>query len=263
MSETETEGVTQRSELASMGFFDHLEELRKRLINSLLYIVVGFGVCYAWHERLFSWLQKPIIDALLRHRLEPHLVYHNPIDPFNMYLKISLIAGIFVSSPFVLYQLWKFISPGLYRSERHYVAPFLISTVGLFAAGGYFAYRIVFPMALDFLMGFNVQFMPMVSINEYVGLFMTIVLGLGLVFEMPILVFFLALFGLVSPGWMWRNVRYSILIIFIIAGALVPTADVMSMCLFAAPMVVLYFISIAVAYLAHPDYRNKREQKAE
>ena len=242
-----------------MGFLDHLEELRKRIIWSIAYIGVGFSVCYWWHEEIFGWMQKPIVFALKNHNLPVNLVYTNPTDPFNMYLKISLIVGIFVASPFVLYQVWAFIAPGLYKSERRYVAPFMFSTVGLFVAGGYFAYKMVYPAALNFLIEYSAQFTPMITINEYTNLFMTIVLGLGVVFEMPILVFFLALFGIVSPGWMWRNLRYSILVIFIIAAIITPTTDIMNMCIFAAPMVVLYLASIGVAYLVHPKQRKKRE----
>ncbi len=242
-----------------MGFLDHLEELRKRIIWSILSIVGGFCVCYIWHERIFGWIQKPIVQILSSHKMSTQLVYTNPIDPFNMYLKISLIAGIFMASPFVLYQVWGFISPGLYKSERRYVAPFMVSTVGLFVAGGYFAYRIVYPQALSFLVEFSRQFTPMITINEYVELFMTIVLGLGVVFEMPILVFFLALFGLISPRWMWKNFRYSILGIFVVAAIITPTPDIMNMCIFAAPMIVLYLLSIGVAYLVHPKQRKKRE----
>ena len=242
-----------------MGFFDHLEELRKRLIWSIVYIGIGFCVCYFWHERIFGWIQKPIVQILSNHKMSTQLVYTNPVDPFNMYLKISLIAGIFVASPFVLYQVWSFIAPGLYKNERRYVGPFMFSTVGLFVAGGYFAYRLVYPAALTFLVEYSLQFTPMITINEYISLFMTIVLGLGLVFEMPVLVFFLALFGLVTPGWMWRNLRYSILAIFVIAAIMTPTADIMNMCIFAAPMIVLYLVSIGVAYMVHPKQRKKRE----
>ena len=242
-----------------MGFLEHLEELRRRIIWSIVYIGAGFSVCYWWHEEIFGLMQAPIVFALKRHNLTTQLVYTNPTDPFNMYLKISLIMGIFVASPFVLYQVWAFIAPGLYKHERRYVAPFLFSTVGLFVAGGFFAYKMVYPAALDFLVDYSKQFAPMITINEYTDLFMTIVLGLGVVFEMPILVFFLALFGLVSPGWMWRNFRYSILVIFIIAAIITPTTDIMNMCIFAAPMVLLYIGSIGVAWLVHPKNRKKRE----
>ena len=242
-----------------MGFLEHLEELRRRIIWSIISVAAGFSVCYWWHDQIFSWMQKPIVFALKNHNLPVNLVYTNPTDPFNMYLKVSLIVGVFVASPFVLYQVWAFIAPGLYKSERRYVGPFMMSTVGLFVAGGYFAYRLVYPAALDFLIDYSKQFTPMITINEYTDLFMTIVLGLGVVFEMPILVFFLALFGIISPGWMWRNLRYSILVIFIIAAIITPTTDIMNMCIFAAPMVVLYLVSIGVAYLVHPKQRKKRE----
>jgi len=119
----------------------------------------------------------------------------------------------------------------------------------------------VYPAALDFLIDYSSQFTPMITINEYTTLFMTIVLGLGVVFEMPILVFFLALFGILSAGFMWKNFRYSILIIFIIAAIITPTTDIMNMCIFAAPMVILYLVSIGVAYLVHPKQRKKRELK--
>ncbi len=242
-----------------MGFLEHLEELRKRIIWSIAFIGAGFGVCYWWHDTIFGWMQAPIVFALTRHGLPTRLVYTNPTDPFNMYLKISLIVGIFVASPFVLYQVWAFIAPGLYKNERRYVAPFMFSTVGLFVAGGFFAYKMVYPAALDFLIDYSSQFTPMITINEYTDLFMTIVLGLGVVFEMPILVFFLAMFGIVSPGWMWRNLRYSILVIFIIAAVITPTTDIMNMCIFAAPMIILYLASIGVAYVVHPKQRKKRE----
>lgn len=261
MAETDTPTGTlkDRQELSSMGFMEHLEELRKRIIWSVVSIGVGFGVCYWWHDTIFGWMQAPIVFALKNHNLPVNLVYTNRTDPFNMYLKVSLIVGIFVASPFVLYQVWAFISPGLYKNERRYVAPFMVSTVGLFVAGGLFAYKLVYPAALDFLIGYSQQFTPMITVNEYTTLFMTIVLWLGVIFEMPILVFFLALFGIVSPGWMWRNFRYSILVIFIIAAIITPTTDIMNMCIFAAPMIVLYLGSIGVAYLVHPKHRKKRE----
>ena len=170
----------------------------------------------------------------------------------------GLLAGIFVASPFVLYQVWLFISPGLYRNEKRYVFPFMFSTIGLFLAGGYFGYRLVYPAALDFLIGYGKQFQPMITIGEYTSLFMTVILGLGVVFEMPILVFFLALMGVVSAGWMWRNIRYSVLVIFIIAAIITPTADILNMCIFAAPMIGLYLFSIGIAWMVHPKQRKAR-----
>jgi sec-independent protein translocase protein TatC len=170
---------------------------------------------------------------------------------------------LFVTSPFVLYQLWAFISPGLYRNEKRYVVPFMLSSVSLFIAGGYFGYKLVYPQALQFLIDFGKQFQPMITIGEYTDLFLTIIIGMGAIFEMPILVFFLSLMGIVTAGWMWRNLRYSILVIFIIAAILTPTTDILNMCIFAAPMVALYVFSIGVAWVVHPKQRQaRRERKA-
>ena len=247
--------------LAAMSFLEHLEELRRRIIYSIIAVAVGFFACWGYAERIVGWMQKPIMEALQRNGMPQTLVYLNPTDPFNLYLKIGALAGLFVACPFVLYQLWMFISPGLYRNEKRYVAPFMLSTVGLFLSGGYFGYKLVYPAALEFLIGYGKQFQPMITIHEYTDLFLTVILGLGLVFELPILVFFLALMGVISAGWMWRNVRYSILVIFIIAAILTPTTDILNMCIFAAPMVALYLLSIGIAYLVHPKQRKARQAR--
>jgi sec-independent protein translocase protein TatC len=248
-------------DLPAMGFLDHLEELRKRLIYSIIAVAVGFFVCWAYAERIYDVIQRPVIDALKHNGVPERLTFLSPTEPFNLYLKTALLAGLFVASPYVLYQVWMFISPGLYRHEKRYVMPFMGSTIFLFGAGGYFGYKIVFPAALDFLIGYGKQFQPMITIGEYTDLFLTVILGLGVVFELPILVFFLALMGVVSPGWMWRNVRYSILVIFVIAAILTPTTDILNMCIFAAPMVGLYLISIGIAWLVHPKTRQARRAK--
>src|SRR3984957_14035740 len=253
--------VPDKEQMPTMGFLDHLEELRKRIIYSVIAIAAGFFLCWGFARNIYEVIQRPVIDALARNGLTAKLVFLNPTDPFNLYLKIAGMAGLFVTSPFVLYQIWMFISPGLYRNEKKYVVPFMVSTVGLFLSGGYFGYKLVYPAALDFLIGYGKQFQPMITIHEYVDLFLTVILGLGVVFEMPILVFFLALMGVVSAGWMWRNVRYSILVIFIIAAIITPTTDILNMCIFAAPMVVLYLLSIGIAYLVHPKQRKARQAR--
>ena len=252
--------VSRDPELGSMSFLDHLEELRRRIFLSLIAVAVGFGLCWWKVEKIYGLMQAPIMDALARNHMSEKLVYLNPTEPFNMYLKVAFLAGLFVASPFVLYQLWLFISPGLYRHEKRYVMPFMFSTVGLFLAGGYFGYKLVYPAALNFLIDFGKQFQPMITIGEYTDLFLTIIIGLGVIFEMPILVFFLSLMGIVSAGWMWRNFRYSILVIFIIAAIVTPTTDIMNMCIFAAPMVALYAASIGIAYLFHPKRRKARRE---
>jgi sec-independent protein translocase protein TatC len=242
--------------IRSMPLLAHLEELRKRIILSVLGIVGGFFACWSFADRIFGLMQQPIIHALHNHGLAGGLVYLNPTEPFNLYLEVGLVAGLFVASPFVFYQLWLFIAPGLYRHEKRYVLPFVLSTVALFIAGGVFGYKMVYPASLDFLIGYGQRFQPMITIGEYTKLFLTIIAGLGLIFEMPILVFFLALMRVVTARWMWRNLRYSILVIFIVAAIITPTTDILNMCLFAAPMVALYTLSIGVAWLVNPPRKG-------
>ena len=251
----------EKESMPTMGFLDHLEELRKRIVYSIIAVAVGFGICWWKVERIYDIMQRPIIDALRANGMAEKLVYLNPTEPFNLYLKIAALAGLFLTSPFVLYQVWMFISPGLYRNEKRYVVPFMVSTISLFGCGGYFGYKIVYPAALTFLINFGKQFQPMITIGEYTSLFLSIILGMGLIFEMPILVFFLSLMGIVSAGFMWKNFRYSILVIFVIAAIVTPTTDILNMCIFAAPMIALYAFSIGVAWLVHPKQRSARREK--
>src|SRR5438309_3669920 len=251
----------EKDTMPTMGFPDHLEELRRRIVYSIAAVAVGFFACWWKVEKIYEIMQRPIMDALRNNGMSEKLVYLNPTEPFNLYLKIAALAGLFLTSPFVLYQVWMFISPGLYRNEKRYVVPFMVSTITLFTAGGYFGYKIVYPAALNFLISFGKQFQPMITIKEYTELFLSIILGMGLIFEMPILVFFLSLMGIVSAGWMWRNFRYSILVIFIIAAIVTPTTDILNMCIFAAPMIALYLASIGVAWAVHPKTRRARREK--
>lgn len=248
--------------MVTMGFLEHLEELRKRIVYSIVAVVVCFFGCWFAAPRLVAIMQAPIVKVLKENHQPGMLVYQHPVDPFNLFLKVAGVAGLFVASPIVLYQLWLFIAPGLYKNEKRYVFPFMLSSVTLFLAGGYFGYRVVLPKALEFLIDFGKQFQPMITIEEYTSLFVTLIVGMGVIFEMPILVFFLALMGIVSAGWMWRNIRYSILAIFIIAAIITPTPDIVNMCIFAAPMIGLYVLSIAIAWFVHPEQRRKRAEKA-
>ncbi len=261
MSATVSSDQGNPEPLPAMGFLDHLEELRRRIVYSIAAVALGFFACWWKVEKIYDIMQRPIMDALRNNGMSEKLVYLNPTEPFNLYLKIAALAGLFLTSPFVLYQVWMFISPGLYRNEKRYVVPFMVSTIALFSAGGYFGFKIVYPAALNFLISFGKQFQPMITIKEYTELFLSIILGMGLIFEMPILVFFLALMGIVTAGWMWRNFRYSILIIFIVAAIVTPTTDILNMCIFAAPMIALYALSIGIAYLVHPTQRAKRREK--
>ncbi len=261
MSATVSSGQGDPEPLPAMGFLDHLEELRRRIVYSIAAVALGFFACWWKVEKIYDIMQRPIMDALRNNGMSEKLVYLNPTEPFNLYLKIAALAGLFLTSPFVLYQVWMFISPGLYRNEKRYVVPFMVSTIALFSAGGYFGFKIVYPAALSFLISFGKQFQPMITIKEYTELFLSIILGMGLIFEMPILVFFLALMGIVTAGWMWKNFRYSILIIFIVAAIVTPTTDILNMCIFAAPMIALYALSIGIAYVVHPRQRAARREK--
>jgi len=251
---------TRGDELRAMGFLEHLEELRRRVIGALISIVAGFAVCWFFVDQIFAFIQRPIVAALQDHKLADQLVYTSPTEPFNVYLKVALIAGLFLASPAVFYQVWMFISPGLYRNERRYVLPFMFFTVGLFLAGGWFGYVIAYPAALNFLIEMGGRFTPMITISEYTNMFLTVMIGLGIIFEMPVLIFFLALMGVVTAGFLWRNLRYAVLVIFIVAAVLTPTSDIMNLTIFAAPMIALYVFSIGLAWLVSPRRRRAKAQ---
>jgi sec-independent protein translocase protein TatC len=265
MPQLEVEPIEQHmdaDELRGMSFLGHLEELRMRIIKAVIFIGAGFMLCWWKSAQIYQIMQRPIMTALHNNHLDGvKLVYTNPTDVFNMYMKIGFFAGIFVASPFVLWQLWGFIAPGLYHNEKKWVMPFMFSSVGLFLAGGAFGYFIVYPNALNFLIEYSKDFAPMITIGEYTNLFLVIIMGLGLIFELPILVFFLSLMGIVSASFMWKNLRYSILGIFVVAAIITPTTDIMNMCMFAAPMILLYVLSIGIAYFVHPTQRRARAAK--
>jgi len=230
---------SKRDAMPTMGFLDHLEELRTRLVYSIAAVAVGFFACWWKVEAIYEIMQRPIMKALKDNGMSERLVYLNPTEPFNLYLKIAALAGLFLTSPFVLYQVWMFISPGLYRNEKRYVVPFMVSTIALFTTGGYFGYKVVYPQALRFLVHFGRQFTPMITIEDYTSFFLSIILGLGISFEMPILIFFLAMFGIVSPRFLWKNIRYAILVIFIIRTNGRPWNDLPQPALVASSLVAL------------------------
>jgi sec-independent protein translocase protein TatC len=246
--------VTARAELPGMSLMQHLDELRKRIIRSAIFLCVGFGVAWAFHDRLVGYIQAPL------NHIGKTLVFTHPMDPLNLDLQVSMVAGAILASPFVLYQVWMFIAPGLYQKERRFVIPFMVATVGLFLAGAAFGYFWVLPSALQILIvNFGRNFTPMVTIEEYIGFFLSIILGLGISFELPILIFFLALFGIVSPRFLWKNIRYAILAVFIVAAIICPSPDVWTMCIYAVPMLVLYLVGILVAWWVYPARRKAKE----
>jgi sec-independent protein translocase protein TatC len=248
------QAVSDRAELPGMSLMEHLDELRRRIIHSAAYLFVGFVVAYFFHERLYGLVQEPL------DRLHIKLNYTHPMDALNLYLQVSLIGGAILASPFILYQVWLFIAPGLYQKERRFVVPFMAATVGLFLLGAGFGYFYVLPGALKILIvNFGSKFNPIITIEEYTGFFLSIILGLGISFEMPILIFFLAMFGIVSPQFLWKNIRYAILAVFLVAAIITPSPDPWTMCIYAIPMLCLYMIGIAVAWWVHPASRSARQ----
>ena len=244
-----------RAELPGMSLLEHLEELRKRLIRSAIYLAIGFVVAYVFSERLYGFIQAPL------DQLHIPLNFTHPADGLMLYLKTAFVGGAILASPFVLFQIWLFISPGLYAHEKRYVWPFMTATIGLFLSGAYFGYRWVLPGAIKVLvLNYGHRFHPILTIEDYTGFFLTIILGLGIAFELPVLMFFLALFNLVDARFLLRNFKYGILVIFIVAGVICPLPDPLSMCLFAGPLLVLYLLGVAMAFLAHPS-RSKSKVK--
>ena len=253
-------GDDDESSMHKMSFLDHLEELRTRLFYSLISIVVGFLICWTFADEIYAGLSLPLTALLRELGMEDQLVYTNPVAPFTLYVRMAFLGGIFVASPYILAQVWGFISPGLYSHEKRYAVPFVALTSGLFISGGVFAYTIAFPAALRFLVTFGGQFRPMITVNEYFSLAMTIILGLAIVFELPILILFLTILRLMTPGFLMRNFRYAVLLIFILAAAITPTPDVPTMMLFAVPMIALYLFGVLLSYLVLRMRRGEEDR---
>jgi sec-independent protein translocase protein TatC len=244
-----------------MTFLEHLEELRKRLLYSVYSLLVGAGICFWQAKHIYSILERPLTSTLKSMGLPPKLVYTNPVDPFNLYIKLSIMCGVFLASPFILYQLWLFISPGLYRHEKKYVWPFVSLTSGLFICGGVFAYALAFPPALRFLVGYGDRFMPFITINEYWDLAISVIVAVGLVFELPIVILLLSIFGIVTPRFLWKNIRYAILITAVVAAAIIPTNDFASIFIVWIPLVGLYVLSIGLSWLVYLKKRRRQQNE--
>ena len=248
--------VTQRAELPGMSLMEHLDELRKRIVRSAIFLGLGFLVAWFFHDRFVGFIQAPL------NHIGKTLVFTHPMDPLNLDLQVSLVAGAILASPFILFQVWLFIAPGLYQKERRFVIPFMAATVGLFLTGAAFGYFWVLPGALEILIvKFGHNFTSMVTIEEYTSFFLSIILGLGISFEMPILIFFLAMFGIVSPRFLWKNMRYAVLAVFLVAAIICPSPDPWTMCIYAIPMLGLYLVGIGVAWWVHPSRRSSRRAK--
>lgn len=254
-----------------MTFTEHLDELRRRLLYSFYALVVATLISYAFSDYLFTLLAQPLIHAWRETGLgTPKLHFANPVEPFFTFLKLSLMAGIFLAAPMIFYQLWKFVAPGLYKNEKRYTAAFTICSGILFIGGASFCYFVVMPIAFRFFLSYakkNVGKMdklikgtikfsvesydltPTLMMGEYFSLIWKFLIAFGLVFELPLLILFLALVGLVTHKSLWKFNRYFIIIAFLVGGILTPGPDVLSQVLMACPLIILYNISILLAFL--------------
>lgn len=242
-----------------MSFFDHLTDLRKRIVNSVIAIALGAMVGVSVAGKVSVFIVRPMTDALTKHHLENQLIYTSPTGYFELIITLGIYLGIVLASPVVLYQVWLFIAPGLYKHERRAIVTFIASSLFLFLMGISFGYYVMLPYMLNFLIGFQGPFRPLISINEYFSFILIVLLGLGLIFEMPVLIFFLAVFNIVTPQFLWKNLRYAILIIAVVAAIVTPTPDATTMLVFMLPMIGLYFVGIGVAALV---VRQKKKAAA-
>jgi sec-independent protein translocase protein TatC len=239
-----------------MPFTSHLEELRTRIIRIMIAAAIGFGVCWYFKEWLFQIITRPLYQVLPPNSF---MIYTSLPEAFFNYMKISFYGSLFLTSPYILYQLWKFISPGLYKSEKKYMIPFVISSTILFICGILFGYYLALPPAFSFFVEFSSDLLkPMFSLREYLSLSLKLLLAFGVSFELPVVIFFLARIGVVSSKMLSRNRRYAILIIFIAAAILTPSPDALTQIIMAIPLMGLYEIGIIVAKLA-----EKKRPKAE
>lgn len=232
------------NEAGKMSFLEHLDELRKRLVHIACYIGVGFIACWFFARPIYDFLAVPLTSSLPE---GTKLAYTRPTDPFTLYMKVAFLGGIFLTLPLTLYEAWKFIAPGLYRKEKRYAVPFMISSLILFVGGASFCYYVVLPAAYKFLIGLGASFQPVIKVDEYLDLTNMMLLGFGLIFEMPVVVAFLSIFGIVTAGFLWSKFKYAVLAIVVLAAVISPTPDAFNLLLWSGPMVLLYIVSIGVA----------------
>jgi sec-independent protein translocase protein TatC len=244
---------------AAMSFFDHLVELRKRIISALTAIGIGMVIGLAVSKHVINFIVQPMMIALRANHLDAKMYFNHPAGYVGLYINLGLYIGIVIAMPWVLYQIWLFVAPGLYRHERRATASFIISAMFLFLCGigvGYFG---LLPLVLTKVIGFSAggPIEPWISVNDYFNLILVVLVGLGVIFEMPIVVFILSIFNIVTPKFLLKNFRYAMLAITILAAIVTPSPDATTMLIFMAPMIVLYLISVLVSYAV---LRKKRRR---
>ena len=236
--------------LPEMSLLEHLTELRRRVVISVIAFVVAMLACWAVSDRIYDILTEPVVRLLPADA--DRLVFLSLTEPFVLYLKVAAVAGLFLASPVLIYQAWMFVAPGLYRRERFYAVPVVFASAGCFMLGGLFGYKVLFPIMADFFLTLGGDFRQLLTVNNLFSFLLRTLVGCALIFEWPIVVFFLARLGLLTAGGMWRNFRYSILIIFIVAAVVTPTPDFATQTILAIPMLFLYLAGIAIAWAVQP-----------
>ncbi len=239
---------------SDMSFFEHLGELRKRILLSFVFILVFFLISWTFVDKLYHWFSLPVLQFL---PAGEKLAFTSLTEPFMMYIKIAFISGTFIASPFIFYQLWAFITPGLYKNEKVMVIPFVLSTTFFFIVGGAFGYYAVFPWACKFFLEVGSDFKAIITINDYFSLAFRVLLGISIIFELPVLSFLLAKMGIITSKFLLKNFKYAIVIIFIIAAVITPTPDIITQSMFAVPMMLLYLLSVLVAKVVNPIEKKK------
>ena len=228
-------------------FLSHLDELRKRLIASAIAVGIGFGISYVFSERLFRILVSPLKANMPE---GDRLIFTNLPEMFFAYLKTAFITGILLAAPIIFYQLWLFIAPGLYQREKRFVIPFVLFSSLLFVGGALFGYFVVFPFGFRFFLGFaNEYIQALPSVKQYFSFSIKLLFAFGIVFELPVVIFFLAKMGIVTPALLKKKRKYAILLTFVLAAILTPP-DVITQCMMAGPLIILYEFSILVAMIA-------------
>lgn len=249
------EGEDEEDDMARMSFLEHLDELRTRLLRALGGLVAVYVVCIAFAPDLLAFVLTPFyaaVDAITTpDGTAIKVISTRPLEQFQVqYIKVPLIAAVFIGSPWLMFQAWQFIAPGLYKREKRWAVPFIFTTASLFILGGLFCYFVALRVTLQFLLTVSIgQVEPYISVNEYLNTFIILEIGLGLVFQLPVLIFFFTLLRLTTPRFLLRNVRYAVLIMFVIAAIITPTGDPLTMTLFAGPMILLYFVGIGASWL--------------
>jgi sec-independent protein translocase protein TatC len=238
---------------SKMSFLEHLDELRKRLIYSVYSLVAGCAIAFLFVGRIQHALWTPLVERLQAVRPDAAFMYTAGFEPFMLTMKIGALAGLMLATPLIMYQLWLFIAPGLYANEKKYAIPFVLFCTIFFVLGAAFSHLVAFPWAWEWFIGWQTSYMEFrPSIAETFGLYVKMLLGMALVFQMPTVVFFLARMRMVTAGFLARNTKYAVLIIFIIAAVISPGTDVVSQAIMAGPMLALYAFSIVVAWAVAP-----------